>query len=97
MIYKSKTNERIRKIFNKKIKMKNKIIISIIILLFCSINITNWYNYNWKDYNIKIPENITYLEYLLYSWQEKKVNKKFAIIIKINRILISKGLEPLYK
>ena len=42
--------------------MKTKIIISLSIFLLLGIYKAEGYNYNWKDYNIEIPENIIELE-----------------------------------
>ncbi len=76
--------------------MKTKIIISLSIFLLLGIYKAEGYNYNWKDYNIEIPENIIELENKYFN-RELDINSYEFKIIKLNILLIKKGLKPLYK
>jgi len=42
-------------------------IITILLLLCVSFAQVWAYNFNWKEYNIRIPENIHYYEYALMT------------------------------
>jgi len=75
------------------------IIIFVLILVFAVIIPCKkaWaYNYNGREYNIVVSENIEYLEYCYFSrtCEVSEYNKK---LIKLNILLIKKGFNPLYK
>jgi len=73
--------------------MKKTIIL--IVLLLASLQSVQAYNYNWKEYNIYLPENIEYLEYC-YNSNQCEVPNKYKKIINLNILLIKYWYEKLY-
>ena len=66
-----------------------KIIITISLIIL-SFQITNWYKFQWKDYNIYYPENIEALENDFWNQKITKDHKYYKLIF-LNQLLIEKG------
>lgn len=75
--------------------MKTLIIITTLFLIILSIQESQGYNLNWKEYRINIPENIIELDYCYNSWR-CEVEVKYIRLIKMNKILAKKWLKQLY-
>lgn len=63
------------------------------------INDTKAYEINWKEYNIKYPENIEALENCYMSWQMNitcEVPKKYIKLIDLNNLLIKKWYNSIW-
>ena len=67
----------------------------LLMVLLLVPNISNWYNFEWKEYNIYVPENIQYMEYCYFSWQ-CEIGDYYTKLIYVNFILINRWFEPLY-
>ena len=53
------------------------------------------YNYNWKNYNIDVPENIVYLEYC-YKSNQCEVSNRNKKLIYLNQVLVKNWYNPIY-
>lgn len=73
--------------------MKKIFLALIIVCLFWKT--VESYNYNWKDYNIKVPENIEYLEYLVMT-NKCDMKKYWCKVAYLNITLVKRWLSPLY-
>lgn len=70
-----------------------KTILTLVLLLIPTISF--WYNYDWSEYNIYVPENIEYMEYC-YMSSQCEVPEYTQKLIHVNMLLIKKGLNPIY-
>ena len=72
-----------------------KKIIMTISLIILSLQITNWYNFKWKEYNIYYPENITDLE---NDFMNQKITKdhKYYKLIFLNMLLIKHWYKSIW-
>ena len=66
------------------------------LLLLCVTSQVGAYEFNWKEYNIKVPENMNFWErsVMTNNCKMSKYECKFAYA---NILLIKKWFNPLYK
>jgi len=72
-----------------------KFILIISLIFFYNVEICNTYFYDWREYDIHVPENIEYQEYC-YVTELCEVSKYNKRLIKLNILLIKFWLPPLY-
>ena len=63
--------------------------------LCCVFTQTSAYEFNWKEYNIKVPENIAYYEYALMT-NDCNLEVYGCKIAKLNILLVTRWFKPLY-
>lgn len=66
-----------------------------IFLLCASFAQVGAYEFNWKEYNIKVPENIAYYEYALMT-NDCSLEVYGCKVAKLNILLVTRWFKPLY-
>ena len=66
-----------------------------ILLLCCVFTQTSAYEFNWKEYNIKVPSEIYYYERLVNTWNCEMQTYECKIAY-ANILLVTRWFKPLY-